>query len=490
MHGRIGITAILVIAGLGVAGMVAVLLNRQTPLGVATEWEWTRLSHGVAPTFLGWMMGVAALAGYAAFCAIGHHVLAKRGDGRVARDVIAAVLLGVASIVVQVAMHEAAPPGYGLTKWSFAQHSPGSHGYYAVARTGDLADVRQFLARFPEWIQVQDALHIGTHPPGLFVLWRSVLDWMNGHPAEAERVVRWLPGSVKGGFREIEKYSELPLADRAAMGIMGALGLLASALTVWPLYVCVRWSGGAPRSAWLAASFWPLVPSAVLFQPATDVLYPVLATSAVALTARGRRADSVMAGVILALGMQLSLVFLAVGLLVGLVLVAANQHSMRERLGLVLLVGVGFVVMTLLVWVAMGANPLVIWYWNQRNHGRFYEQFVRSYWPWQLGNALDVAGGLGIVVVLWAIVGMFRDRRALVGWLTLAVLALLQISGRNLSEVARLWLPLFPPLVIAAGAGIESLGGGSKTLGVSLGLLGAQTLALQATIQVVYAAIE
>ena len=37
-------------------------------------------------------------------------------------------------------------------------------------------------------------------------------------------------------------------------------------------------------------------------------------------------------------------------------------------------------------------------------------------------------------------------------WITLATLALLTLSGRNLSEVARLWLPLMPPLVVAAAA--------------------------------------
>ena len=63
---------------------------------------------------------------------------------------------------------------------------------------------------------------------------------------------------------------------------------------------------------------------------------------------------------------------------------------------------------------------------------------------------------------------------------------MLNFSGRNLSEVARLWLPLMPPLLTASGLGLARLGGGPKTLAASVMLQGAQTLILQATIQVVY----
>jgi hypothetical protein len=65
-------------------------------------------------------------------------------------------------------------------------------------------------------------------------------------------------------------------------------------------------------------------------------------------------------------------------------------------------------------------------------------------------------------------------------------LAFLTLSGKNLSEVARLWLPLMPPLVATAGAGAGRLRAGAPGLATALGLLAVQTLVLQATIQVVY----
>jgi hypothetical protein len=271
---------------------------------------------------------------------------------------------------------------------------------------------------------------------------------------------------------------------------MGAVALLASALTVVPLYALARGSGAAPALAWMAAALWPVVPSAVLFQPATDVLYPVLATAALALAARGRAGAAAAAGVVLAVGMQLSLVFLAVGLVVGIAQLALpGRAGWRGRAALVLMTGVGFSAATLYFWSATRANPLAIWFWNQRNHARFYEQFVRSYWPWQVCNLLDVVGGLGIVAVLWAIVGTVGGRGLWMGLASAGVMLILQVSGRSLSEVARLWLPLFPPLIVAAASGIERLGGGGGTLAATLLLLGAQTLALQSMIQVVYPAL-
>ena len=69
---------------------------------------------------------------------------------------------------------------------------------------------------------------------------------------------------------------------------------------------------------------------------------------------------------------------------------------------------------------------------------------------------------------------------------TLATLAVLTLTGRNLSEVARLWLPFFPPLVVAAGAGLVAAGGGPRTLAGTVLLQALQTLGLQLLVQVVY----
>ena len=130
------------------------------------------------------------------------------------------------------------------------------------------------------------------------------------------------------------------------------------------------------------------------------------------------------------------------------------------------------------------ANPLAIWWANAANHARFYVVNRRSYWAWTLANPIELAVGLGVPTSVWAACGLRSGPR--VAWAALGTLAFLTLSGKNLSEVARLWLPLMPPIVVAAGAGAERVGGGAPGLAATLGLLGLQTLILEATIQVVY----
>jgi methylthioxylose transferase len=124
---------------------------------------------------------------------------------------------------------------------------------------------------------------------------------------------------------------------------------------------------------------------------------------------------------------------------------------------------------------------------NQQNHARFYDEYRRTYGAWVLINPLELALALGIPASTYAIVGLLSARSVpRAAWATLAVLALLTLSGRNLSEVARLWLPFMPPLLSASGLGLIRLGGGPVWLGLATVLMGAETLLLQATIQVVY----
>ena len=101
-----------------------------------------------------------------------------------------------------------------------------------------------------------------------------------------------------------------------------------------------------------------------------------------------------------------------------------------------------------------------------------------------VANPIELAVALGLPAAAWALVGLSRLDGPPAAWAALAVLLVLTLGGRNLSEVARLWLPLMPPLLVAAGPGLARLGAGRDPRGD--GPLGVQTLILQATIQVVY----
>jgi xanthosine utilization system XapX-like protein len=480
---RCAIPAILGASVLATAAFLAGLYGGWFPLGVAGEWTWSRLPRGVGLLPETVLIGLAALAAYAAFAGFGRRAL-ERASVPVRAVWVAA--LGPLAAGVSLALQSAAPAGYGLAKWVFALHAPGSSGYYTVARSAEMNDPAAFLKNYPEWVARGDALHIGTHPPGLFVLWRGILGGYRAAPGLAGAVVDAQPEQIRAALRTLQGTDPIGLADRAALATVGWLILLAGAFTSWMLYALARRLGREPLESWAAGALWGVVPSALLFQPTSDVLFALPATVALACAARGRVIGCLAAGAVLAAGMQFSLVFLAVGLVVGLVLASQAERSPRQRVAAILATGLGFLAATAAFWAIGGASPFAIWWANQRNHARFYAEFPRSWAAWQVANVAEVAVGLGLALVPWVGVGLFARPACRVSLAAVGVLACLQLSGRSLSEVARLWIPLFPALVLAGAGGLRRLGAGGWTLAIVVVLMGLELLGLQGAVQVVY----
>ena len=143
--------------------------------------------------------------------------------------------------------------------------------------------------------------------------------------------------------------------------------------------------------------------------------------------------------------------------------------------------------MTLVFWASTGANPFSIWWTNQQNHARFYQEFPRSYLAWVAVNPVELAVGLGLPAsTLLAAAFLIRAPGRRPSLIALLVLLALTLSGRSLSEVARLWLPLMPPLLVAAGGASGALGFRRRELALLLVLMGLQVLTLEAFLQVVY----
>ena len=185
--------------------------------------------------------------------------------------------------------------------------------------------------------------------------------------------------------------------------------------------------------------------------------------------------------------MQFSLVFLPVGLVVGLLLLIRGDFARsRRRIVAILSVAGGFLAMTCLIWGISGTNPFGIWLLNQRNHARFYVEYPRTYRLWVVANLVEFAVALGLPGVVWTGSSFWKGGPGRVAGVVLAVLLLLNFSGKNLSEVGRLWLPFLPMLLVGVGKGFERWDGDGRDLFATVGLVGLQTLALEATIQVVY----
>ncbi len=478
-----------------VIGLMSALSSGLLPTGVPGEWTWNAPAAGM--TLLQWIPGILTILGLLAFAFFGEHAANRPVLHR-----MSVVSLFPIAAVAQIGWHMAAPSGYGLAKWPIATYNAGSSGYFSLARD-DIDDLGRFLREYPAWIREQDVLHTGTHPPGLFVEARLVLDFWTARPETARDFMARMPREL-GESARLAKPGGISPVEQASVVTLALFRWLACSLTVWPLFFLMRRLGRSAKSGFRAALLWCVVPSAVLFQPASDLLFPVMASSAVALALRppnaaGRRhawLDPFLCGLLLALGMFFSLVFLAVGFIVALVvLIASGPGGWIGKITRIGVIGGGFLAGTAFWTMAGSTDPLAIWLANQAKHAGFYAAYPRSYLPWLIADFAETAVGLGLPVFAAVVSAFFRtavrreDWQALrVALPTAATLLILAVSGRSLSEVGRLWLPFFPMLLTAA-VGSDEPAENSLSPWANRWLLiwcGVEILWLQTLVQCVY----
>jgi len=490
---------VLLVQALLIGLLVILVGKRLIPLGVPREWEWLRVR--AYPTWDSLLLAGIGVAAYAGFVALGLRALTAKERSRAYESVWMSGLL-VAAVGVQFIVPTGAASGYDLSKWAAVNYLPGSAGYFQIARQQAARDPWRFLADYPRWIRNQDVFHIGTHPPGLIVSQCLLLGIMQRSPALSGFLVDHMPASVEAGFRVFGNQDRDPLsrADRAALYATALLTLLACAGTVVPLYLLAR-AGLAAPVAWAAAALWPLAPAANLFQPVADTAYPLISTAALALAAWAARFDEVAdrpasigltlaaaSGMFMAFGMAFTLAFLPVGVIVAILISFTSSIPWRRRGFLILATGAGFLLVLLGGWAATGADPFVIGSWNLRHHAEFYVDYPRTYRLWLLVNPVELIIALGLPSAVLVVLGLSAERSSvpLPIWATLLVLVVVNSTGRNMGEVARLWMLFMPPLLIAAGLGCRVLGLRPAALFGAAMFLGLQTLALQSMIQVVY----
>jgi hypothetical protein len=466
-----------------VAALVAMAVTSSMPRGVPGEWEWA-VPHG-APEPSGLALAALAIVAYTLFAWVGHRAMASSASASSRLPWL--IALAPAGLVVQVGLMAAAPNGYGLSKWATLGLS-GSSGYFATADR-EIDDPITFWSQYPTWVQGQDTLHIGTHPPGLLLTSHAFLKVMERSPGLAKATLDVTPRTIVLAMRLLVDPST-PRSRFAALIAFGALTLALAVLAAVPVYLLARATGAGPGGSWAAASFWPIVPSLVLFHPTADTVYPLVSGLSLALAAASIRsrlgtAASVFSGASLGVGMQYSLAFAPVGLIAGLIVLLDRGEGVRwrSRIRSIAGIGAGFAAVTISLWALSRANPLVIWWFNARNHHLFYDEYPRRLLAWLVANPIETAVGLGWPIVVLATLGLRRSTPAMI---TLVVLIALTLSGRNLGEVGRLWIVFFPPLVAATAPTFDSLARPRLWLVIALLLLSAEVLALQTAVQVVY----
>jgi hypothetical protein len=475
---------------------VAFLWLTDIPLGIPGEWTWERISTSDAGPELALGAVQSAIAG------VVYILIAWLGSRRIAncsRIELVGWLLGIVSVGFGwlLAVQEAPPSGWRMSKSAFVLYYPGSSGYFHKARY-DIPDTAEFLRGYEDLMAEGDVLHVGTHPPGLFLFYRALINEMERRSTLAEFIVGTATESAAEAFEIIDTNlrrtgKELTATDRAVVWLATLLTQAACVITLVPVFLLMRQTQSRETS-WRVAVFWPLLPALAIFIPKSDVLFvlPAALLTWTWLCAVRRQSFllGVLAGVIGWAGLFCSLAFLPIGLiafvasLLGTIKLPDGDETKGGSLRMIvqqlatpvslwkpLLGGASAVAgLTLIVSQLCEMNLLNVWFHNYQNHAGFYAQFERTVWKWWLVNPLELVFATGVPVIFLLI----RSAKLnLASWRTvwrhpllvsfLSVWTLLWLSGKNSGEAARLWCPLLPILLVAAAGGLATSAESSDT---------------------------
>ncbi len=475
----------------GVVGSQVCLWSTKLPLGIPGEWTWRRVES--EPDILWNLIGVmVAVVLYVAFVEAGARRLSRLANLKSRFPKVCAWLAGLVAVsfVWLWVVQETAPTGNRLGKSAFVLYYSSSSGYFTKARYED-PDAGVFLSGYEDLMRERDVLHVGTHPPGLFLIFHGLIG-----ACQNSSLSSFLDVTQPASFREacdviawnsvrLNPPRPLLAADRRVLWLATLLVMATASLAVIPLYGLMLRTHDSTM-AWWTAALWPAIPAVAVFTPKSDVAYAFvgLLMTWAWLTAVDRRSIllAFVAGLLVWCGLMMSLAFLPVILFMAIAgsRPVASTESTSEtsdrtsnRLKLWLAVVpparcvaagvVGFLIPTLLLGWYCRVNLFAVWLLNYQNHAAFYAQYPRTYWRWLLVNPIELAVAVGWPVMLLATGFLWdtvRTRRLFTTHVALGVVivwGILWLTGKNSGETARLWIVFLPWLVWLAGLSLAEL---------------------------------
>ncbi len=237
-----------------------------------------------------------------------------------------------------------------------------------------------------------------------------------------------------------------------------------------------------------ASALFMLVPSIILFAPGYDIVFPLFTVTSICFLYMGLKRQRYVylfiSGIVVCLGLFFSLNQLATLLLMGLIYLFYSLRKIRmspgkkeENLkalpnfagfGVLSLIS-GILTMFLIYRVLLGINLFQILYICRLNNiVRFFSNSNRTYYKWIILNMLDFSLFIGVAISIPLACKYFSDIRdflkkkdfTLLDPLCLSfilLLAILNFSGQNLGETARLWIFLMPIAVLIASTKLAEL---------------------------------
>lgn len=459
----------------------ALVLSRKWAIGIEGQWQWSFREILIDPLLLlPSLILLLLLAGLLA-------IVARRGiPNRFVERIFLCAMLAL-SLWAVLSIGGANPSGRYSAYDSIV--APWAGGYYGEAVR--VEDMGEYLDNYKELIsslRVNDIVrgHIADHPAGP-VLFHWLVNRSLGAipslsslliPADADQP---LDATTNVTPRMLaEQLSHAPLSQGKFAGIWGSALLfrLGFWLTIPIVYFLAR-SLISREAGMVAAALTAVVPSLHLFGPYSDQLFSLFFMSSIFCWHKAlRRGGWMWAGgssLIVFTGLMWSLSMLVIpAVLFFWTLFAAYQARLESgawpwrkwSTPLVSAFAV-FLISTLLPSILFGYDTVEVWRICLAQHATFAPLFPRSYMSWTLFNPVEFMVFTGLPTALLflaacvADVGIRRhdgERRAWSPclWSLVAVLVLLNLSGKNLGETARLWMFMMP--LAAVGASVALVG--------------------------------
>lgn len=493
------ILAILIFA---IAITFVVVALPMVPLGVTlhqpdgtsvVEWVWSRhssftdiadfLNRTLWPTFAAICLVLVARLGF------------RRTQNAAGKStVIVYGLLIIASAHWMLAVQQSAASPHKELKPLWVLYDPAASGYFYEAAF-DIKDTKDFVSSYEARMAEGDVLHVGTHPPGMFLLAKGCIEVCRNFPAIQNIAEALTPDSSAEAFRYVEQNARLRRSltghELAGLKLLSLVTFVMAVSTLVPLCLLAN-RMFAPTTAWMMCCLWPTIPAISIFFPKSDVIFPSLSLLLLLLATIGAQSVKkamivgVVAGVILLLTSCLSLAILptvaAIGVFLTLQILRAPKKNGVTACTLMGTVTATVVVMMIAIQSFFDCNLATIFQQNLANHAGFYQQFQRTYRIWLLVNPVEFAFAVGLPLMGFALVTVARllnkqqwstapsckstaatqaEPHNSMNQSVMAALAitivLLWISGKNNGEAARLWCFMTPWILLLSGSTLQHL---------------------------------
>jgi len=240
---------------------------------------------------------------------------------------------------------------------------------------------------------------------------------------------------------------------------------LAATLSVAGTYFVIRRLGQNEHAAWCGASFMAMCPSLVLFFPQFDQVYPALACAMILLWCEALEREriwlAVAFGAVLMLATFMSYILLTVGLFLAVYSMLycgrTGWAGVSRTVSYAIVALSVFGAIYLILWIATGFNPIETLRAANMLQEKDLIPLIRPFpghIPWDVYDFAMGSGWLSFVIAAGLLLRPIRElplpSRRLIG---LAVLQIATVVATALlpGETARLWLLLYPMLMVPIG---------------------------------------